>query len=75
MFTSALNRTSGHDMVQAVSFQLPKTETRVSRKASSCGICGMQNNTETNFVPRRSISPVSITPSMQQTHSSTNAAI
>jgi hypothetical protein len=61
-------------MVQAGSFQILKAEARVSRNASSCGICGMQNNTETSFVPPLSIFPVSIIPSMQQNHSSSNAA-
>jgi len=43
-------------------------------QASSFGICGMQNNTGTSVVSPLSISPVSIIPSMQQTHSSTNGA-
>jgi hypothetical protein len=55
-------------MAQAVSSRSLTTVARVCARVSSCGICGGQSSTGTDFSPSSSVFPVSIIPLWLHTH-------
>ena len=56
-------------MAQAISRRPTTAEVRPQFHASSCGICGAHSDTETDFSPSTSVSPVSVIPPTLHDHS------